>query len=232
MRASSTLLVIAADAREFTGLRRRLGEGDSLRWPIDFSRAVSRGNERWVLVANGPGPKLAGEAFDVSNARDKAGAVLNTGYCGALDPALKLAEVVRVKTVLDTASGRAHATRHGQGITLACGDRVVGTVAEKAQLRERTGADAVDMESAAVASRAEEAGLPFFCVRVVSDTASEGFDADLNAARDPTGRFSARAIVGQALRKPWTRVPELIRLGRHSRLASEKLGDFLAGCRF
>jgi len=42
-------------------------------------------------------------------------------------------------------------------------------VAEKADLR-LTGADAVEMEAAAVAAKATEWNIPFYCVRVVTDT--------------------------------------------------------------
>ena len=62
-------------------------------------------------------------------------------------------------------------------------DHVAQTVAEKRQLR-KTGAIAVEMEAAAVLERARAWKVPFYCVRAVSDRASEGFALDLNAASD------------------------------------------------
>jgi nucleoside phosphorylase len=104
-------------------------------------------------------------------------------------------------------------------------------VEEKARLRS-TGALAVEMEAAALASRAEQWRKPFFCVRAVSDVAADGFALDLNTVRDKDGRFSTRRILAQALRRPVTVLPELVRLKRNSDSASRALGDFFADCSF
>ena len=90
----------------------------------------------------------------------------------------------------------------------------------------------MEMEAAAVAARALTWDVPFYCIRSVSDTASEGFEIDFNRMRDSHGRFSRSRIVLAALSKPWTRIPSLLRLERSCRRASESLGDFLADCRF
>jgi adenosylhomocysteine nucleosidase len=113
-------------------------------------------------------------------------------------------------------------------VAMACCDGVVQTAHEKRRLRERTGADAVDMESAALAREARRAGLPFYCVRVVTDTAEQSFTNDFNVSRGPDGRFSKRAVVVRALARPWSRLPELVRLARTGRRASIILGDALA----
>ena len=110
-------------------------------------------------------------------------------------------------------------------------DRVVGTAAEKARLFA-TGASVVEMEAAAVESRAREWRLPFFCVRAVSDTAGEDFALDLNEMRDAEGRFSRSRIVRRALKSPFRLVPELLRLNRNSGRAAKALGDFFADCSF
>ena len=110
-------------------------------------------------------------------------------------------------------------------------DRVVTTVAEKRRLYA-AGAAAVDMEAAAVALRALQEGLPFYCVRAVLDLASDGFMLDFNGLRSPDGRFSRMRILRAALARPWAAVPELMRLERRGRMAARALGDFLADCRF
>jgi len=45
------------------------------------------------------------------------------------------------------------------------------------------------MEAAGLAREARGFGLPFMCIRVVTDQAEEGFIIDYNAARDARGRF-------------------------------------------
>lgn len=122
-------------------------------------------------------------------------------------------------------SWRTHST--GSLISL---DRVAASAREKKELRA-LGAETVEMEAAAVARHAERCRIPFHCVRVVSDAALEDLPLDFNRYRDGEGRFSLRRIVTAALLRPaaW---PGLLELGSHSRRAVQRLGDFLADCRF
>jgi nucleoside phosphorylase len=109
-------------------------------------------------------------------------------------------------------------------------DRVAVTAAEKRGLRERTGAAVIEMESAAVAAKAREWGLPFRCIKVVSDTAAEDMPLDFNLYRDSAGRFSRSRIALAALRRPFSAIPGLLRLDRNCRHAADKLGEFFADC--
>ena len=88
------------------------------------------------------------------------------------------------------------------------------------------------MEAAALLDRAQRWGVPFYCVRAVSDAANEDFAVDFNAARDKEGRFRPERIVAQALRRPLSGIPELLRLRRNAGLASIALGEFLGNCGF
>jgi adenosylhomocysteine nucleosidase len=110
-------------------------------------------------------------------------------------------------------------------------DRVARTAEEKLRLRSMEGASAVEMEAAGVAERAESRGLPFFCVRVVTDLASENMANDFNAALRSDGHFDTMHIIGDALRHPVARVPELIRLRLRCSHAARSLGEFIADCR-
>ena len=73
------------------------------------------------------------------------------GFAGALDPQLKVGDVVERDVV----------TR----------DEPAETPAAKAQLAHETGARAVDMETSAIAAVCAEAGVPMRIVRAISDTA-------------------------------------------------------------
>jgi len=88
------------------------------------------------------------------------------------------------------------------------------------------------MEAAAVAERARQWNIPFYCIRVVTDTAWESFPLDFNRMRDASGRFSRSKIIAAACRKPVAVFPELMKLDRRCKDAAEALGDFIAGCRF
>jgi len=88
------------------------------------------------------------------------------------------------------------------------------------------------MEAAAVADRAQRRHVPFYAVRVVTDTSEESFPLDFNTLRSSDGRFSRAKILAAAFRKPGTVFPELIKLNKRTKRASQALGDFLADARF
>ena len=187
------------------------------------------------MVANGPGSKLACAALSDDLIREVRGegavkAIISTGYCGALDPKLRVGDIVVSD---DTNLALARPCARGRVITR---DRVAVTAAEKRALREETGAIAVDMEAAAVRSRAEALGVPYACIRVVSDTAEEDMPLDFNRYRGADGRFSRGRIALAAMARPFSVMPALLEFDRQCQRASmalgEALGDLLADCRF
>lgn len=235
---------MAAEAREFDGLLARADRVEKLDWPLPFARRALLGKSEIVMVANGPGPGLAGRAADIVKERQEdVEALASVGYCGALDPALGPCDIFVASGVLSGDSflsttpqflksfaGPASNETCRSGVLLSV-DRVVHTAEEKARLRS-TGAGAVEMEAAAVATRAGEWKIPFFCVKVVTDTAQESFPLDFNRLRDSQGRFSRARILMAALKKPVPTFSRLMKLDRRCRSASRTLGDFLANARF
>lgn len=224
MGTAEPVLAVAAERREFGAWLKN--DIELLNWPVDFAARYGR----WLLVANGAGPDRAAEAVDAALAMEPVTAVVSTGYCGALDDSLFVADIV-VATEVNGARAQvlASARRYAAGPIVSV-DRVVQTAEEKGRLRTK-GAIAVEMEAAGVAERALKLGLPFYCVRVVTDCADETLSIDFNAARDRSGRIRTAGVIRGALRRPWVGVPELLTLARRSRIASRALGDFLADCR-
>ena len=156
---------------------------------------------------------------------------MSVGLCGALDDSLEVGDIVVASSVNGIAVEIPGSTLEFAVGPIVSVDHVAQTVSEKEQLRQ-TGAIAVEMEAAAVLERARRWGVPFYCVRAVSDTAREGFELDLNAARDTCGRFRVGRILAQAARRPLTGVPELLRLRRNSEVACRALGEFIGNCSF
>jgi len=231
-----TLVLVAAEKREFAGLEPRLARRESLGWSLDYCCAAVLGGRRVLLVANGQGRRLAVEALELVRNRTEVGAVISTGFCGGLDPALAPAEIFVARQVRgpETAcypAAHAECARpHVQGVLLSQ-DRIVQTSRDKQRLWEQ-GCAAVDLESAALAERASAWGLPFYAIRAVTDTAEESFGCDLEGARLGDGRLSYRKLLMAALRHPPARLPELWRLRRRAMRAASALGQFLADCRF
>ena len=88
------------------------------------------------------------------------------------------------------------------------------------------------MEAAGVARAASRAGLPFFCVRSVTDRADESFVIDFDALLRGDGHFDTMLLLRVIVRKPAAALPEVLRLWRRCRVAARNLGEFIADCRF
>ncbi len=251
------LAFVAAEAREFDGFLANAERVVKLNWPLSFARIVWLNGRAAVLVANGPGPKLAGQALEVVrekkdlqrlNVNLELTGLASTGFCGALDPALQPCDIFVANQLIFAGDHLLSRDRKGAVVTsvhecspitttrkyksgkLLSIDRVASTAAEKLELRQ-TGADAVEMEAAAVAAKAQEWNLPFYAIRVVTDTATENFPLDFNRMRDAEGRFDRTKIIAAALRRPGVIFPELLKLNKRCKSAAKVLGEFIADSR-
>jgi len=237
------ILYVAAEDFElepFAGLLTGLRK---LKWPIKYAFEGIWEGRRVMLAANGSGPKLATQAVEVAIravvaaelSASKLEAVVSTGLCGALVPALQENQIVVGTRVLDSETqetfecARVNASSEPiSGLVLAQ-DRIAWESAEKERLGN-SGAIAIDMESAGVARRAQRAGLPFACIKAVSDRMDESFGFDLNKMRTIEGRIARGKISIYAATHP-KHIPEVFRLKRRAEDAAKALGDFLVSCR-
>lgn len=221
---------------EFSGLLRHARDIRKESWPVQFACSAMVGPNRWLMAANGPGPKLANRAVLAGLASGTpVDLLLSVGWCGALHPHFSVGDLFAATVVFagqqEFVAEVPTSSRPFLKGRLISQDRFVGTAAEKNELHV-LGAQVVEMESAAVALVAEQRGLPFYCIRVVSDTAMEGFCLDFNRFRDAEGRFDRKMIAIQGLLSPFRGLPNLISMAKRGRATSKILGDFLADCEF
>jgi nucleoside phosphorylase len=228
------LALVAAEAREFAGLLRHCEQVARLNWPLDFVRTARLNGRPVVLAASGPGPKLAARAAEVIKEHQELEGLVSIGFCGALSPALSACDVFVADELHDVTLApsvpRSHSCQRTTGKLLSI-DRVATTAEEKRALFDQTHADAIEMEAAGLAAKAQQWNVPFYAVKVVTDTASETFPLDFNRLRDREGRFSRSKIMAAALSRPPV-FPALLNLNRRCKLAAQTLGDFLADARF
>jgi nucleoside phosphorylase len=237
------ILYVASEASELKPFANMLTGLRKLKWPIDYAFEGIWEGRRVMLAANGAGPKLAMRAVEVAIravtvaelSSSKLEAVVSAGYCGAVDPKLRELQIVVATQVLDLASDELFEcasvtaeTDFASGV-VASQDRVAIDCAEKQRLLSHS-AIAVEMEASGVAARTKAAGLPFCCIKVVSDRADEAFGLDLNRMRTAEGRMARGKISVHAATHPKL-IPELLRLRRRSQDAAKALGDFLVRCR-
>jgi adenosylhomocysteine nucleosidase len=194
-----------------------------------------------TVIVSGVGPAAA-QAGARRLAAAGARALVSFGLAGALDPALAPGTLVLASEVVSPAGSlfltarqwreqlaAAVADRHPVccGRLLTCGEPL-RSAADKALAWSRSGAAAVDMESAAVAEVAAAAQLDFLVVRAIVDTASETLPrAALDAA--PPGARAVRlaALLSAVARRPGE-IAGLIRLASRYRTASRALATVAA----
>jgi nucleoside phosphorylase len=232
------MLFVAAEAREFSGLLKFCRSVKKLDWRVDWVRSAELKGRKVVLAANGAGPRLAAAALNAARSGMPDGSidgVVSTGFCGGLDPELKVGDVF-VANCIQVGSDLAavqvpHSGRKYAGGTLVSIDRVAQTAEEKRDLRS-SGASVVEMEAAGLLPRVREWGIPFYCIRSVTDLANETFRLDFNGVRDSDGRFSTPRILAAAIQRPLTVGPELMELRNRCVIAARSLGEFIADCSF
>jgi adenosylhomocysteine nucleosidase len=155
--------------------------------------------------------------------------VLTCGFAGGLNPELKPGAVVfqigKRTAKIEYLEARLLATGTRPAIFF-CADRIATTVAEKTALRERTGADAVEMESAAIHAVCAEKNIPCVTVRVISDTADEDLPLDFNALGKPDKNLDAGKLAWAIAKAPW-KIPALLALGRKTDFAARQLAGVL-----
>lgn len=229
------LLFVASDRMEYGGILNVMEAQQTADVPVRWSRSGRLNVHEVQLAANGVGWERAAAAVDAVCTAWRPDAVISTGFCGALDLKLQIADVI-VGTCVLSASRRysalpVHSAKeHAAGVVCSV-NHVVQTAAEKSALHAQ-GCSAVEMEAGGVASRAEALGLGFFCVRAVTDLAGEDLANDFRQALRPDGRFDTMRIFRKALSRPAVRLPELIRLRRNCTRAANTLGEFFANCQF
>lgn len=143
--------------------------------------------------------------------------ILLAGFGGALDPSLRVGDVVVEGLPEPSQSGLRF--RPGR---IHTSEAIVATAEEKASLFTRSGAVAVDMESDVVREYAHSMGVPFAAVRAISDAAEDAIDPAVLRLVDEWGRPKPGAVASTLLRRP-ALLPHLMRLGANANRAATSL---------
>jgi adenosylhomocysteine nucleosidase len=194
------------------------------------------------LMETGVGAERTRVALDWMLGRPELGGlpyrpklVLSAGFAGALTERLLVGDLVLATEVCDLDGNSWPTTwpgelrgewrpplHRGRLLTAA---RIVSDPQQKRDLGRGHDALAVDMESAAVARLCAKAGVPFGCLRAISDDVATPLSPRL-AALLSGGRASPLRLAAALARGPGL-ARELWRLARHTRLAAEQLGKAL-----
>jgi adenosylhomocysteine nucleosidase len=218
--------IIAAMAGELKPLVRgweheRRGNIDLWRWKFDEGE--------WVAACAGAGVDAATRAFAEIEKDGAVDSVFSTGWAGALSEDFLPGRAYPASGVIDVRTGERFRTTGEQcECWLATSDRVADE-REKRRLALTYGASFVDMEAAGVARLAAMRGIPFYCVKGVSDGVADQLP-DFNRFLSATGQVQLARFILFVLLRPlyW---PTLMRMGENSKKAAksikESLLDFL-----
>jgi nucleoside phosphorylase len=211
----------------------------------------ARRNEKpIVFLKTGIGPKRSAASLEQALKAIQPSLILMIGYAGALDPNLKLGDLVAVEKAIAFSLDKnnpswdhilfegAFELSHSQslaksansfGLRAYAGDGltsayVLGDPTHKRLLYERFHASIVDMETAALARVAASRNVPFSCVRAVSDEAADTFLAPFSY--DPATRVPARTrkLISTGMVKAYRQWKN------HTAIASKSLSRFLSNC--
>jgi adenosylhomocysteine nucleosidase len=176
-----------------------------------------------VLVCGGVGFDAARRATEAIVALNHPTVVLSVGFAGALDESLRVGDLLEPRFVVDSRDGTRTDTGSGRGVLISF--PAVADAEQKAKLRKSYGAQAVDMEAAAVAKGAEARGLRFAAVKAISDEVGFAMPpVDRFIAADGNFRAGRFALYAAARPLLW---PNLLRLAQNSAKAARALGAML-----
>jgi adenosylhomocysteine nucleosidase len=215
-------VAVTAEARSL--LKRSIANGELIYLP-----------DRVMLAVSGMGPRRAGVASRTLLEKG-ATALLSWGNAGALTSKLSPGSLILPNTVIasDQALYHVDAAWHNRLCSRLEGHvdfhtepmvestMVVCTPAEKAILFRETGAIGVDMESAAVATVAQEEGIPFMVVRAVADAMDITIPKSTLNAFDEFGQLNLLKLIQGFVQHP-TELFALVRIARNHRAAQRTL---------
>ncbi len=210
-------------------------------------RKIAAGKSGVVILVTGIGRRNAGKSlrdFLAGGVTQPGGdaalpdLVLTCGFAGGLNPDLKVGDVVFEFEIRNSESevqsktcgifSREELAAAGaRPARFYCADRIATTSDGKKKLRDQTGADAVDMESAAIHAVCREHDIPCLTIRVISDTAGEDLPLDFNALSKPDQSLDYGKLWLAVAKSPG-KIAALRELQKKTRFAADQLAGVLA----
>ncbi len=180
-------------------------------------------NERAVLVCAGIGAEAARRATQAIISLYSPLTVWSIGFAGALNTAMKVGEGFCPSRVVDAGDGSSIQTGGANGVLVSYS--AIADVEQKEKLGRAYGAQAVDMEAAAVARSAQARGIAFAAYKVISD--DSGFELPELDRFVRNSEFRTLSFVAYTLIRPWL-WPRVVQLARNSSRATDALCRWLS----
>jgi len=190
-----------------------------------------------LSVAIGGGTDAGAEAAAARLIRGGATGLISFGLAGGLDPALRPGAIVVPRAIIT--DGRTIAT--DLALSAALGgptphmvlgaDTIAADAETKRRLRAETGAEAIDLESGAVARMADAHGLPCAAIRVVCDPAERTLPPAALAALNASGAIGLGRVLASVAARP-AQLPALLALAADAARARRALAAYVTTRKF
>jgi adenosylhomocysteine nucleosidase len=171
-----------------------------------------------IVVCSGPGYKNAASATRQAIAMFSPETVVSIGFAGALAPGMEVGDIFVPRHIVSERTGSSFTSPRGKG-TLVTAETVAGEE-RKRFLFNRFRAQAVDMETAAVAAVAADRDCEFLALKVISDALHSRVDF-VEPFVKPEG-FRIWSFLAYISIRPWL-WPAVYFLRRDSSRAAENL---------
>jgi adenosylhomocysteine nucleosidase len=183
-----------------------------------------RDENLYVAACAGAGQEAATRAFAAVEEDAPIDLVFSVGLAGALTPQVATGSAHNLGGVIDVRTGeRFQCDAEAGDLWLATSPRVADE-SEKRRLAAAYPAALVDMEAAAIGRLASMRGIPFYCIKGVSDGLTDNLP-DFNRFLS-NGRFRTAPFALYALFRPWY-WSALVRMGENSKRASQSIAETL-----
>jgi adenosylhomocysteine nucleosidase len=185
-----------------------------------------------LRVAIGGGTAAGADSAAARLVRDGATALVSFGLAGGLDPALRPGAILVPRAII--VDGRMIATDPALSAalggptphTILGGDAIAADADTKRVLREATGADAIDLESGAVARLADAHGLPCAAIRVICDPAERSLPPAALVALNSGGVIGLGRVLAALAARPG-QLPALLALAADAARARRALAAYV-----
>ncbi|MGO8794377.1 MAG: hypothetical protein ACLQLC_06105 [Candidatus Sulfotelmatobacter sp.] len=178
-----------------------------------------------IVVCGGIGAEAARRAAEAVIALYHPAMMRSVGFAGALDETLQVGDIFVPGAIIDARDNSRTEISGGSGVLVTF--MAVAEGDQKKKLAQAYGANAVDMEAAAVAAAANAHGLRYGAIKVISDELSFELP-EMARFIDPHGRFQTASFTAFAILRPWLWM-RVAQLAKNSSKAAKILAAHLRG---
>jgi adenosylhomocysteine nucleosidase len=232
------IAIAFALAEEAGGLVDRLEDVNSVKASGFVVRTGTLDAIDVCVVETGVGADAARRAVSAVLRAHRPEQIISAGFAGGLQDDIRRGELVLPDSII--AAGQPEILLESQASIadiatkpklhrgrLVSVDAIVRLPSEKRELGQRLDAQAVDMETYAVAAVCQQLGTPLLAVRVISDEVTDEISADIaHIGQQATSVGRVGAALGSLFRRP-SSVKDMLHLREQALVASDTLADFL-----